>query len=56
VIIQDAEIDKHFIYFLLAYYFGWTPKQVDEIDAYLVESLLIMLPEWKQKVQEIGGK
>jgi hypothetical protein len=56
MIIKDSELDKTFIYFLMAYYFHWTTKQVDETDAYLLESLVTILPLWKAKTQEIGDK
>jgi hypothetical protein len=52
MIIQDAELDKAFIYFTCAYYFHWTPKQVDEMEYYQIEMLLSILPGWKKKTQD----
>ena len=53
MIIDDPELDKTFVYFLMAYYFHWTPKQVDETEIYMIESMLTILPAWKQKTQDV---
>jgi hypothetical protein len=52
MIVKDAELDKMFVYFLVAYYFHWTPEEVDRTDAYTLDCMLTMLPEWKAKVQD----
>lgn len=44
-----------FNYFLLAYYFHWTPEQVDKTEYRLIEAMLTMLPLWKAKTQD-GNK
>ena len=51
--VSDKQLDKEFVYFLCAYYFHWTPKQVNEQEAYLIDSLLTMLPLWKQKIKDV---
>lgn len=55
--IDDAEIDQDMVYFICAYYFHWTPEQVDKIESQKLGVLLTMLPEWKKKVNDaIEGK
>lgn len=53
MIIRDKEVDKEFVYFLMAYYFHWTPEQVDKLEYTLVESLLIMLHHWIKRINEV---
>ena len=53
MIINDSEVDKMFIYFIFGYYLHWTPKQVDETDAYTIDCMQIMLPLWKVKTQDV---
>ena len=53
MIIDDAELDKTFIYFWCAYYFHWSPEQVDNTESYLLECLMTMLPLWKIRQQEM---
>jgi hypothetical protein len=56
MIVNDAEADKMFAYFLFAYYFHWSKAEVDNTDAYLVECMLSLLPLWMQKVNSFGDK
>ena len=51
--ISDRDVNREFIYFLMAYYFHWTPELVDSIDNELVESLLTQLPLWVKKINEV---
>jgi hypothetical protein len=53
--INDNEADKTFTYFLLAYYFHWTPEQVDKTEYRLIDSMLTILPMWIQKTQTAGN-
>ena len=46
---RDEEINKHLVYFFFAREFGFTPKQVDEMDSRLVEEFIVIL-------NEIGSK
>lgn len=42
------------MYFLFAYYFHWMPQQVDELSNSLVEELMVMLPAWVKKINEVS--
>jgi hypothetical protein len=37
------ELDEVLPYFICAYYFGWKPEEVDEIDADIIEKLIGMV-------------
>ena len=50
-LVSDPEVNKAFEYFLLAYYFGWTPEQADKVEAKLLSSLLVILPKWIEKTR-----
>ena len=53
----DPELDRNFIKFLCAYYFHWTPEQVERTDNYDVEFMLEALPAWKKKEADaMGGR
>jgi hypothetical protein len=54
--VSDNEIDNHFIYFACAYFFKWTPEEVNKIEYYLLQSLMEILPRWikKEKEAELG--
>jgi hypothetical protein len=45
-------VEREFVYFLMAYYFHFTPEQVDRMDCVHVESMLIMLPAWRKRITE----
>ena len=46
-----AELSDAYTYYLCAELFGWTPKEVDEIDAVLLTQILIIA----RAVKEHGG-
>jgi len=52
LIIDDDELEKDFVFFLFAYYFGWSPEQVDKMSNYQVGVFLEMLPQWIKKNKE----
>lgn len=53
--ISDREANKILNYFLMGYYFHFTPEDVDKMDATLVEGFLIALGEWKKKENEVNS-
>lgn len=50
---RDEELDKEFVYFLSAYYFHWTPVQVDAVEYPLLASLMAILPPFLKKINEV---
>jgi hypothetical protein len=53
--INDSGADKTFVYFLLAYYFHWTPEQVDNTESNIIEEMLTLLPLWRNKEREAAN-
>lgn len=51
--VNDNEIEKTLRYFLCANYFKWTPKQVDETEVELIDSLLFIYPLWKARTRDM---
>jgi hypothetical protein len=51
--ITDRELDAEMVNFLCAYYFHWTPDQTAGIENKTLESLLVILPQWIQKMNEV---
>jgi hypothetical protein len=43
------------VYFLCAYYFGWTQQEIEQTDSYFIDAMLLMLPEWKKKTADMFG-
>ena len=52
--VQDPEINLALTYFIMGKAFGYTPQEVDIIDATLVEHMVEMYSELKKL--ENGGK
>lgn len=52
---SDEDVVIAHNYFLCAFYFHFTPQQVDEMDATVLDELLYQLPIWKKKMKELTG-
>jgi hypothetical protein len=51
--ITNPEPNRDMIYFLIGYYFHFTPEEVNKMDVTLVESFMVLLPEWKKRENEV---
>lgn len=55
MLVEDAEAERDITYFICAYYFHWTPAQVDAVEAEVITSLVnLILPIWIRKENEVN--
>jgi hypothetical protein len=49
------ELKETMPYFLMAYFFGWTIKDVDDSDAETIERLIILLEQFNKMENDVKG-
>ena len=50
-----TELVQEVPYFLMGYFFGWTPEDVDNTDAERIERLIILLQQFNNVQSSISG-
>jgi hypothetical protein len=53
--ILPPELAQEIPYFMLGYFMGWTPDQVDVIDAERVERLIMLLQQFNNVQSNVAG-
>ena len=49
------ELTSEVPYFLMGYFFGWTPEEVDNTDAERIERLIILLQQFNNVQSSVNG-